>query len=109
MAYDKALAERVRATLIGQDGMVEKSMFGGVAFMVGGNICCGIINDELMVRVGTDAHEAALQQPNVRNFDLTGRSMKGWVVVTAPGVQTGESLASWVQAGLAFAKTLPVK
>ena len=109
MAYDKALAERVRTVLTAQEGLIEKTMFGGIAFMVGGNICCGVLNDELMVRVGVDAHAHALAQPEVRNFDLTGRPMKGWVVVAPQGVDSAETLASWVEAGLSFARTLPSK
>lgn len=81
MAYDQGLAQRVREALAGQPGLTERAMFGGIGFMVYGNMACGILKDELMVRVGPEGMEA-LQRPGARVFDLTGRPMKGWVVVS---------------------------
>lgn len=109
MAYDKALAERVREALAGQPGLTERAMFGGVGFMVHGNMACGILKDELMVRVGPEKGTEALQRPGVRVFDLTGRAMKGWVVVSPEGLGTPEALKSWVDEGVAFATSLPEK
>lgn len=84
-------------------------MFGGIAFLMRGNMCCGIHQDDLIVRVGPERHEDALAKPNAREFDLTGRPMKGWVVVVAQGVGTAEALQEWVSYGIAYAQTLPPK
>jgi hypothetical protein len=75
MAFDARLAERVRSTLAGRDGLTEKKMFGGVAFFVGGNMACGVYGRELIVRLDAVAAEAALAEPGTRVFDVTGRSM----------------------------------
>jgi len=109
MAYDETLAQRVRAALADQPALDEKKMFGGLTFMLHGNMCCGIIHDDLMVRVGPDQHAAALARPHARELDFTGRSMRGMVVVDAAGLQTEQELAEWVQRGVAFASTLPAK
>ena len=84
-------------------------MFGGIGFLGQENMCCGILNEDLIVRVGPDQHAAALAIPNVRLFDFTGWSMKGWVMVSADGYEEDAALRSWVEQGLAFALTLPVK
>jgi TfoX/Sxy family transcriptional regulator of competence genes len=109
MAYDRALAERVRKFLSGERGITEKEMFGGIGFMAGGNLCCGVIGDELIVRVGPDGHAEARARPHTREFDFTGRPMKGWLVVTAEGCASKKELEAWVRTGLAFARTLPAK
>ena len=83
MPYDEKLAERVRAVLGGHPALVEKKMFGGVCFLLKGNMACGISNDELMVRVGVEGAGEALADANARPMDLTGRPMKGWVLVAA--------------------------
>ena len=86
MAYDEALAERIRALLAGRDAVTERKMFGGIAFMVGGNMACGVIHDDLMVRVGPDAHDAALAEPHARPMDFAHRPMRGMVYVDPDGV-----------------------
>ena len=109
MAYDEALAERIRSGLHGRDGVTERKMFGGIAFMVGGNMAVGVIRDDLMVRVGPDAHDEALAQPHVRVMDFAHRPMKGMIYVAPAGVATDPELARWVDAGADFAATLPPK
>ena len=109
MAYDEALAERIRGALRGRDGVTERKMFGGIAFMVGGNMAVGVIRDDLMVRVGPDAHDEALAQPHVRVMDFAHRPMKGMIYVAPAGVATDPELARWVDAGADFAETLPPK
>ena len=109
MAYDEELAARVRRALGRKRGLSEKKMFGGVGFMLDGNMCCGILGDSLVVRMSPEQAVAALREPDVRVFDITGRPMKGWVVVDAPGIATDESLQRWVGIGAAFAAALPPK
>lgn len=109
MAFDEGLAERVRDVVGDDPGVEERKMFGGLAVLLHGNMACGIIGDELMVRVGPDAWEAALGEPHAREMDVTGRSMKGMVYVGAGGVAEDEDLAAWVERGLAFAGSLPPK
>ena len=86
MAYDEALEARIAGVLAGQPGLVSKKMFGGVAFLVHGNMAVGVHEDMLMVRVGPEAYDQALQDPHTRQFDLTGRVMKGWVTIDADGI-----------------------
>lgn len=109
MAYDEGLAQRVRATLAEQSAVVEKKMFGGLAFMLQGNMCCGITKDELMVRVGPAQYADALAQPHARPMLFTGKPMKGMVSVGAEGCVTEADLQTWVQRGITFAGSLPPK
>ena len=109
MAYDEALAARIRTAFEGQPGVAEKKMFGGVAFMVDGNMACGVTSDELMVRVGPDNYEDALSRPHARPMDFTGRPMRGMVYVSRPGFQPDQDLAAWVESGASFARSLPPK
>jgi hypothetical protein len=109
MAYDEGLALRVRDLLEGQPGFEEKKMFGGVGYMLRGNMACGVNKEDLIVRVGPERYEEALAQPVARVFDMTGRPMKGWVVVEPQGVEEDEDLEGWVQQGVDFALTLPSK
>jgi TfoX N-terminal domain len=109
MAYDEALAARVRKALHGRHGLGEKKMFGGVAFMLDGNMCCGITGPSLFVRLAPTDAQAALAEPHTRVFDMSGRPMKGWVVVTENGLADDGALARWVGRGAAFAATLPAK
>lgn len=109
MAFDEALAERVRSALSGEPNVSEKKMFGGVAFMVGGNMACGIVGDEMMVRVGGDNYEDALSRPHARPMDFTGRPMRGMVYVSPSGFQSAADLGAWVEAGASFARSLPRK
>jgi len=109
MAYDEGLAQRVRETLADREGVSERAMFGGVAFMINGNMCCGIVGDRLMVRVGPQAYADALTQPHAHEMDFTGRPMKGLVYVDADGIEDESDLVRWVDRGVAFAGALPPK
>lgn len=109
MAFDEGLAERVREHLGERPGLEEKRMFGGVAIMLNGNLACGILNDDLIVRVGPDNYETALAKPGTREFDITGRSMKGWVMVGPDGVEADTDVAAWIDLGISFALSLPPK
>ncbi len=109
MAYDEGLAERLREALHEHPGMIEKKMFGGLCFMLNGHMCCGIVKDTLMLRVGPEQYEDALAQPHARKMDFTGRAMKGMVYVDPAGFTEDEALKSWVQRGLDFVHSLPPK
>ena len=109
MAYDEHLAARVRQILKRRRGISEKKMFGGLAFLVRGNMCCGLNGDELMVRVGPDAHVTALKRRHAREMDFTGRALKGYVYVSRAGVRTTAALRSWVDQSVTFARALPPK
>ena len=109
MAYDETFAARVRATLAGMSGVNERRMFGGLAFMLGGNMCCCVTGHGLMVRVGPDAYGDALAQPHAGPMDLTGRPMRGWVLVAFDGLASDDDLTRWVSQGADFAATLPPK
>src|SRR5688500_13867187 len=107
MAYDEALAERVRDLLTLRGDLTERKMFGGIAWMVGGNMACGILGEDLIVRLEPDEAEKALREENTREFDLTGRPAKGMVVVEPPAIADHGDLAGWVEAGVGFAASLP--
>jgi TfoX/Sxy family transcriptional regulator of competence genes len=109
MAYNEDLAARVRALLAEQADLSERKMFGGLAFMVQGNMCCGIVREELMVRVGPERYAAALTQPHAREIDFTGRPMTGMVMVAPDGLASDVELEEWVGQALAFASSLPPK
>ena len=109
MAYDEGLAGRIRQALSGSPEIVEKKMFGGIGYLLNGNMACGVNGDALIVRVGPEAYKSALAEPYTAVFDLTGRPMTGWVVVKADGIASDEALQGWVERGLAFARTLPAK
>ena len=109
MAYSEELAERIRAHLEGNPKIDEKKMFGGLAFLLSGNMSVGIIGDELMVRVGKDAHDEMVALPGARIMDFTGQEMKGWLVVGTPGIKKEEALGEWVERGVTFASSLPAK
>ena len=110
MGYDDELANRIRAQLAPYDAVTEKAMFGGLAFLVAGHMAVGLTGgDELMVRLGPEDGEAALAEPHTRPFDMTGRPMRGWLLVAGPGIATDAALGGWVARGVAFARTLPPK
>ncbi|GAA2636098.1 TfoX/Sxy family protein [Streptomyces vastus] len=109
MAYDEGLAERIREHLGADPGITEKRMFGGLAFMYRGNMAVGVSDDDLMVRVGPDATDAALARPGTRVFDMTGRPMRGWILVAASALAEDEALGAWIDEGYAFAAGLPPK
>ena len=108
MAFNETLADRVRDILEGDQGVSERKMFGGLAFMVDGHMACGIAGDDLMLRLGAEGAESALQQPHFRPMDFTGRPMTGMVFVAKAGLN-GASLRRWVTAATTFARTLPPK
>jgi len=109
MAYDKRLSDEIRARIGDRPDVTEKEMFGGVAFMVGGNMAVGVSGDGLMVRVGKDAHDEAVARPGARIFDLSARPMRGWVVVSPEGFPTDAGLDAWIQQGVAYAESLAAK
>jgi TfoX-like protein len=110
MAYDEQLATRIKQQLGKKKGLVEKKMFGGVAFMLRGNMCVGVHKDELIVRLAPDDTDQALRQKHTRIFDLSGgRTMKGWILVEPKGLATDAALAKWVAIGVKFAASLPPK
>ena len=109
MVYDKVLVRRVREVLDVEPDLVEKKMFGGVGFLLKGNMACGVNKEDLIVRVGPERYEEALADSHTRPFDMTGRPMRGWVVVTGEGYDSQEDLARWVKEGADFALTLPPK
>jgi len=109
MTFDEGLAKRVRSLLRGEHSFKEKRMFGGLAFMVNGHMCCGIVGEDLVVRVGADAYSAALSQPRARPMDFTGRPMRGFVYVGPRGYHSTSTLRSWIRRGLRFVLSLPPK
>ncbi len=106
MAYDDAFADRVRTHLDGVAGVRELSMFGGIGWMVHGNLAVGTLGDVLICRVGPEA-EALLDEPGVDVFDLTGRVMKGWLTVSIGVLGDDETLQEWIDRGVSFASSLP--
>ncbi len=109
VAYDEALAQRLRARMSSVEGASEKKMFGGLCFLLNGHMVCGIVGDELMMRVGADAHDAALARPHARPMDFTGRPMRGMVYVAPDGFRENAALDGWLEAGLEHARGLPPK
>lgn len=108
MGYDEKLAERIRTELKGRR-IVEKKMFGGVGYMINGNMACGVHKDELIVRVDPEAGERYLKREHVRPFGMSPSPMKGWLLVSPPAFKTAKQLSTWVRTGLAFARKLPPK
>ena len=108
MAYDEELADRVRVVLADEPSLTERKMFGGLAFMIGGNMACGIVKDELMLRLGAEDADAALDEPHVREMDFTGRPMTGLVYVERAGLDVA-GVRRWVVRAAGFARALPPK
>lgn len=109
MVYDEVLAERIRLRLSGREDVEEKRMFGGLTFMVAGNMCVGIVKEDLMVRVGPDRDAEALAQPHARPMDFANRTPKGFVFVGPEGVAEDDDLHRWVAWALEFVESLPAK
>lgn len=109
MAFDNILAERIRQQLAQRRGMIEKRMFGGLAFLLNGNMAVGVHGEEMIVRLDPEQTVKALSRPHTRIFDLTGRPMKGWILVKPKGLTTKTTLAKWIQIGLKYAASLPPK
>lgn len=109
MAYSESLASRIRDMLLGLRWITEKKMFGGVGFMLHGNMCVGIWQTSLIVRLGPEQAAVALKEPNVVEFDITGRPMKGWAMVEAEGMEMDQQLREWIERAAEFVATLPKK
>jgi TfoX/Sxy family transcriptional regulator of competence genes len=109
MAYNESVAQRLRAELGTLPGLTEKKMFGGICFLLGGNMVCGVLGDDLIMRVGKDQYEASLAQPGARIFDFSGKPMAGWVMVAPAGYASADDLARWVGLAVMFVGTLPAK
>jgi TfoX N-terminal domain len=109
VAYSEELADRVREVIDGRPGVTERKMFGGIAWMVNGNMACGIIGEDLMVRLERDDAEVALGEEHVSPMEFTGRPMRGFVTVEAAGIADSAGLGHWVDAGADFAESLPSK
>jgi len=109
MPYDIGLAQRVSEILEEEPGFDEKKMFGGICFLLFGNMACGIIRDDLIVRVGAANYSEALKMPHTKKFDLTGKALTGWVMVLSTVLDSDEDLNDWVQKAVTFVRSLPPK
>jgi hypothetical protein len=109
MAFDESLAGRVRSLLARRRGVEEKRLFGCVCFLLRGHVCVGVWKDSLIARLGADQTEAAMREPHVQAFDITGRAMKGWVVVGPQGVADEDQLSEWARLAVEFVDKLPAK
>jgi TfoX/Sxy family transcriptional regulator of competence genes len=109
MAFNEVLAERIRQRLARRKSVEEKKMFGGIGFLLHGNMLVGVWKDSLIARLGPDNYDDALLEPHVREFDITGRPMKGWVLIDSEGIQDDEQLKEWIERAMWFVRTLPAK
>ena len=109
MAFSEVLAERIRQRLARRKYVEEKKMFGGVGFLLNGNMLVGVWKDSLIVRLDPDEYDDALQQPHAQEFDITGRAMRGWVIVEPGGVEQDHHLKDWIERAMKFVKALPKK
>lgn len=109
MPFDEALAGRVRTLLARERGLSEKRMFGGVGFLLDGNLCAAVWKELLILRLGIEAADDALTQPGFREFDITGRAMKGWVMAEPAAVRDEDELKHWMERAVRFVRTLPGK
>ncbi len=109
MGYEEKTADRVRRVLSRHEDVVEVRMFGGLCFLLNGNMCCGVSNAALMIRVGAAAREWALAQPHTRPMKMGGKSLAAFMYVDPSGYRTQAALAKWVQRGIDFVSTLPAK
>jgi TfoX/Sxy family transcriptional regulator of competence genes len=109
MAYDEALADRIRPIVGARGDAVERKMFGGVTWMLGGNMACGVLGDDIAVRLLPEDADRALEEPGTRRFDMTGRPARGFIVVAGETLQEDDALARWVNAGADYALSLPPK
>jgi len=107
MAFDEALAKRLRVRFRKVPKSSERRMFGGLCFLVSGRMCCGIVGRNLVVRVGPDGHDDALRYPHTRPMDFTGRPMRGFIYVGPPGLMTARSLSGWVERAIRYSRALP--
>jgi hypothetical protein len=109
MAYNERLAERIRKHLGKRAGLTEKKMFGGIGFLLKGNMCCGVHGADMIVRIDPEDTDAALSRPHTHVFDLTGRPMKGWLLVRPKGLASAAMLGRWIEVAVSYAGSLPAK
>ncbi|MCP4305186.1 MAG: TfoX/Sxy family protein [bacterium] len=109
MTYNDGLADDIRAVIGDHPALTERQMFGGIAFMVQGNMAVGVSGDELMVRVGKEAHDEAVSRPGARIFDMGPRPMRGWIAVSPAGLASDQALLAWVRQGVGYAESLPAR
>jgi len=109
MPFSESLANRIRDARLRTSGIEEKKMFGGLGFLLNGNMLVGVWKDSLIVRIGPDSYDAALREPHVQEFDITGKAMRGWVVIEPDGLESGEQLAAWIERAETFVETLARK
>jgi hypothetical protein len=109
MPFDRATADRVRDILAGRRGVIEKTMFGGLGFLLHDHMLVGLWHEFLILRIGPDAYDDALSQPFVKEFDITGRPMTGWIMLHPDGYESDDDLISWIDRALTFVRTLPPK
>jgi TfoX/Sxy family transcriptional regulator of competence genes len=109
MAFDESLAARIRRRLARRKNVEERKMFGGIGFLLNGNLLVGVWKDSLIVRLGPEEGDEALKEPHVKPFDITGRPMRNWVLVAPEGVEGDEQLKGWVRRAVKFVGTLPAK
>lgn len=109
MAFSKSLAARIRQLVGARRGIAEKKMFGGVGFLLEGNMLVGVWQNSLIARLGPEQGTLALEEPHVGPFDITGRAMKGWVMVEPDGIENDDQLGRWIERASAFVATLPAK
>jgi TfoX/Sxy family transcriptional regulator of competence genes len=109
MPFDESLADRVRPKLANLKQFAEKKMFGGIGFLLAGNMCVGVWKHYLIARIGPQNYDEALARPHVKEFDITGRAMRGWVMIEPKGVSDETDLAEWVHRAVEFVRRLPQK
>jgi len=109
VVYSESLASRIRQVLKDHRGFTEKKMFGGIGFLLHGNMCVGVLQTSLIVRLGPEQADEARKQQHVVEFDVAGRPLKGWVMIEAEGIDSDEQLTAWVQQAVEFVETLPRK
>jgi TfoX/Sxy family transcriptional regulator of competence genes len=109
MAFDDILADRIRQNMDHRTGATEKTMFGGIGFLLHGNMCVGVWKDSMIARLGPEQAAEALKTPHVGEFDITGKPMKGWVLIGPKAVANQKQLDEWIELAVKFVKTLPVK
>lgn len=109
MAYNEQLADRIRELLANEPTLVEKKMFGGVCFMLKDKMCCGIVKDELMLRVLDERYHEVLEMNHAREMDFTGKALKGFVYIDEEGLKTNKQLQKWIELAVEFAYKSPAK
>jgi len=109
MAFDEGLAQRIREALAAERGVSEKRMFGGIAFLLNGNMAVGVVKDSLMVRVGPEKYETLVADSNAREMDFTGKPLRGFVYVGSEGLVSDADLNRWIGHGTSYARSLPTK